>query len=452
MELCVYNRKESTFENPICGILVKPKLEIFFNNGYLPDWFLIEVLSRLPLKCVFRYKCVSKRCRFLISEPSFESLYISRASLLPPPWTILANTLYVKGVIFLAQSFLHDFFFDNRLSPRFRTTHFPYIVRPEGEQYNIVAVSDGLVLYDRDVSVEKVSDYHIYNAVKGHSVALPRTSTRFSGYVSTGFLTESEEGSLTSYKVVRLDCQFGESYILKFEVFSSETGCWRNVVVHMDRAIEVVWLRRPVALNGKLHCIDRRHGILAFDPFNDQCRVIELPVDIDKQCIDARNNGSPVLLDVHHGRLRYTEVSVVPSYPFGFSGISVWVLDEYDSSSWTLQHRVKIGDICFDDILISKALNGIIPTPIAFHPLDVNIFYLGFGDTVVSYNMKTSKLDALVDPAVVQGMLQRSGQRDSLKGTMKPCWSSAFVLTLPPWPISLPSNCTGPRKSNAFSK
>ncbi|KAJ8534484.1 hypothetical protein K7X08_016212 [Anisodus acutangulus] len=374
---------------------------------------------------------------------------MSRASLLPPPWTILANTLYIKGVSFLAQSFLHDLFSDNRLSPRFSTTHFPYIVRPQGERYNIIGISDGLVLYDRDVSVE-VSDYHIYNVVTGHSVALPRTSTYFSGYVSTGFLTESQGRSLTSYKVVRFDCQFGESYVLKFEVFSSETGSWKNVVVHMDRAIEVVWLRRPVALNGKLHWIDRRHGILAFDPFKDQCLVIGLHADIDKQCINARNNGSSILVDVHQGRLRYIEVSVKPVYPFGFSGISVWVLDEYDSSSWTLQHTVKIGDISFDDCIINKALNGIIPTPIAFHPFDANILYLGFGDIVISYNMKTLKFDALVDPAVVRGTLQRSGQRDRLNGTGTPCWSSAFVLTLPSWPITVPSNHTGPRRVTFF--
>lgn len=434
MELCVNSIKEESFDNPISGKLVKTKSEMFFSNGYLPDWFLIEVLSRLPVKCVFRYKSVSKRWRFLISATSFASLYISRASLLTP-WTILANTLCVnmKSGSFLAQSFMPNLFSDNWLHSRFSIVHFPNIVSSEvGEGCNVVGVSDGLVLYDRGVGVE-MSDYHIYNGITGRCVALPRISTCF-GYVSTGFLTKSEGGSLTSYKVVRLDCQFGESYVLKFEVFSSETGGWRRVVVYMDVAIEVVWLRRPVALNGKLHWIDRRHGILVFNPYDDfnQCRVIGLPADIDEQCIDARNNGRPVLFDVHQGRLRYMELSVKSVYPFGFSGVSVWVLDEYDSSSWTLQHKIKIKDISFDDILISKALNGIIPTPIAFHPLDSNIFYLGFGDTIVSYNMKTLKLDALVDPAdIQQGTLQRNGRET-------PCWSSAFLFTLPPWPISHP--------------
>lgn len=424
-------------ENPICGKLVKPKLEnMFFYNGYLPDWFLIEVLSRLPLKCVFRYKCVSKRWRFLISSTSFSNLYVSNAPLLTP-WTILGNALCVKSYdSLLVQSFLPGVFTDNKLHSKFSVVKFPCVVSCEGgERCSIVGVSDGLVLYCRGASGEE-SDYYVYNAITGHCVDLPRTSTCF-GYVSTGFLMESEGGSLMSYRVVRLYCPFGESYVLKFEVFSSETGCWRSFVVHMDLAIEVVWLRRPVALNGKLHWIDRRHGILVFDPFDDSnhCHVIGLPADIDKQCIDARNDGSPVLFDVHQGRLRYAEESVKTVYPFGFSGISVWVLDDYDSSRWTLQHRVKIREISFDDILISKALNGTIPTPIAFHPLDANIFYLGFGDTVVSYNMKTLKLDALVNPADVRGMLLSSG-RDRFIET--PCWSSAFLFTLPPWPISLP--------------
>ncbi|CAN4087385.1 unnamed protein product [Withania somnifera] len=431
MELCVYSIKEATLENPICGKLVKRKSNMFFNNGYLPDWFLIEVLSRLPLESVFRYKCVSKRWRSLISEPSFASLYVSRASLCQTPWTILGNTLCVKGDSLLVQSLLPNL--DNRLHTRLSIVNFPSIVCAEGsERCNIVGVSDGgLVLFDRGTSVE-MSDYHIYNAITGHCVALPRTSTRC-GCASIGFLTESEGRSLTSYKVVRLDCQFGETYVLKFKVFSSETGRWRSVVVHMDLAIEVVWLRRPVALNGKLHWIERRHGILAFNPFVEfnQCRVIGLPGDIDDQCIDARNNGSPVLLDVHQGRLRYTEVSVKSVYPFGFSSISVWVLDNYDSSSWSLQHKIRIKELSFDDTLTSKALNGIIPTPIAFHPLDANILYLGFGDTVVSYKLKTLNLDALVDPADVREM---------------PCWSSAFLFTLPPWPISLPT------KKEAVSK
>lgn len=432
MDYCVNSQKEESFENPICVKLSKTKSEMFFSNEYLPDWFLVEVLSRLPLKCVFRYKSVSKRWCFLISSTSFASLYTSHASVLSP-WTILANTLHVniKNGSFLAQSFLPDLVSDNWLHSRFSIVHLPNIVCSEvGEGCNIVGVIDGLVLYDGGVGDEAI-DYHIYNGVTGCCVGLPRLSTRF-GYASTGFLTKSEGGSLTSFRVVRLDCQFGESYVVKFEVFSSETGRWRRVVVYMDVGIEVVWLRRPVGLNGKLHWIDRRHGILAFNPYDDfnQCRVIGLPGDIDEQCIDARNNGRPVLFDVHKGQLRYMEVSVVSVYPFGFSGISVWVLDEYDSSSWSLQHRVKIKDITFDDILIRKAMNGVIPTPIAFHPLDSNIIYLGFGDTIVSYNMKTLRLETIVDPGDIRGTLQRNG------GT--PCWSSGFLFRLPPWPISLP--------------
>ncbi|XP_070038103.1 putative F-box/kelch-repeat protein At4g22430 [Nicotiana tomentosiformis] len=462
MEFYVHNIKETNFDNPINRKLAKPKSKIFFKNEYLPNWFLEEVFLRLPVKCVFRYKCVSKQWLSLISAPSFVSLYISRASVLPqqaPIWTILADTLRVNnGVNYFAQSYLPDLLSDNRLHPRFCTIHSPCIARPEDERYTIVAVSEGLVLYNRCVS-----DYHIYNAITGQCVALPPPSMRF-GHVSTGFLTESEGGSLRSFKVVRFGCQFGESYILKFEIFSSETGSWRSLVVHNDVPIEVVSLRRPVDLNGNLHWIDRRLGIMAFNPSSDlnQCRIIGLPNDIDKQCNDARNNGSPTLCDVHQDHLRYIEVSLVPSYPFGFSGFSVWILDNYDSSNWTLQHRVKIRDIVFDDTLISKALTGLIPTPIAFHPLDSNILYLGFGDAVVSYNMKTLKLDVLAARAAQQNLWPKAGglpaspfsrlclgDPDDVPDMIQrllPCWSSAFLFMLPAWPISLPIDYTGLKK------
>ncbi|XP_016459023.1 putative F-box/kelch-repeat protein At1g15680 [Nicotiana tabacum] len=462
MELYVHNIKGEKFDNPIEGKFTKPKLKIFFKNEYLPNWFLEEIFLRLPVKCVFRYKCVSKQWLSLISAPSFVSLYISRASLLPqqtPIWTILANTLSVNnGVNYFAQSYLPDLLSDNRLHPRFCTIHFPYVGCPEDERYAIVAVSDGLVLYDRGGS-----DYRIYNAITGDCIALPPPSMSFER-VSTGFITESEGGSLRSFKVVRFDCQFGESYILKFEIFLSETGSWRSLVVHNDVPIEVVSLRRPVSLNGNLHWIDRRLGIMAFDPSNDlnQCRVIELHDDIDKQCNDARNNGSPTLCDVHQGRLRYIEVSLVPSYPFGFSGFSVWVLDDYDSSNWSLQHRVKIRDIVFDDISMSKALTGLIPTPIAFHPLDANILYLGFGDAVVSYNMKTLKLDVVAVTAAQQNSWPKAGTVPAspfsrlclgdpddvpvMIQRLLPCWSSAFLFMLPAWPISLPIDYKGLKK------
>uniref|UniRef100_A0A0V0GL94 Putative ovule protein n=1 Tax=Solanum chacoense TaxID=4108 RepID=A0A0V0GL94_SOLCH len=86
----------------------------------------------------------------------------------------------------LAQSFLPDLVSDNWLHSRFSMVHFPNMVGSSevGEGCNVVGVSDGLVLYDCGVG-EEVSDYHIYNAMTGCCVAIPRTRTRF-GDVSTG--------------------------------------------------------------------------------------------------------------------------------------------------------------------------------------------------------------------------------------------------------------------------
>lgn len=81
--------------------LVKTKYMglVDFETGYIPDWFLVEVLSRLPLKRVFRFKCVSKQWLSLISAPSFVNLYISRVSLLhkPRPWPFLVTACILRA-------------------------------------------------------------------------------------------------------------------------------------------------------------------------------------------------------------------------------------------------------------------------------------------------------------------------------------------------------------------
>lgn len=168
-------------------------------RGYIPDWLLEEVLLRLPLKCVFRLKCVSKQWLSLILAPFFVNLYISRVSLShkPRPWTVLSHRLHFKGTKFRPDPPL---ILDYMLSavkndlieyPIFsRYLHFPLSQRPLRERYDIVAISDGLVLYGCIVhmenSVNHMTDYHMYNPITQKCVALPPPILCF-WFVSTNF-------------------------------------------------------------------------------------------------------------------------------------------------------------------------------------------------------------------------------------------------------------------------
>uniref|UniRef100_A0A0V0IFD0 Putative ovule protein n=1 Tax=Solanum chacoense TaxID=4108 RepID=A0A0V0IFD0_SOLCH len=444
---------EMNFRSTTRGLkLVKTKYMglVEFETEYIPDWFLEEVLSRLPLKCVFRLKCVSKQWLSFISAPSFVNLYISRVSLShkPQPWTVLSHRLHVKGTKFCPDPPL---MLDNMLSadendlieyPIF--SRYLYLPLPQRsswrERYDIVAVSDGLVLYGRIVfmenSINHMTDYHLYNPITHQCVALPPPFLCFR-FVSTGFLTQIEGGTLKNYKVVRFGCQLWEWHNLEFEIFCSEIGSWRSVVVHSDQAIQIAWLRMPFSFSGILHWIDRWLGIVACDPCRDsnQCRIIGLPSDIDKQCNNYKNNGLYSLCNVHQGRLRYFEVSLAPSDPFGFSGFSLWVLDDYDSATWSLLHRTKVTDILFDDILTSQGLTGSCPAPLAFHPFDGNIVCLSLGAYIVTYNAKTLKLEAHGNPVATEYFYESTGWL-SWYAQVPP--RLAFLYVLPPWPVSIP--------------
>uniref|UniRef100_M0ZS10 DUF1618 domain-containing protein n=2 Tax=Solanum tuberosum TaxID=4113 RepID=M0ZS10_SOLTU len=193
----------------------------------------------------------------------------------------------------------------------------------------------------------------------------------------------------------------------------------------------------PFSFSGMLHWIDRWLGIVACDPCRDsnQCRIIGLPSDIDKQCNDYKNNGLYSLCNVHQGRLRYFEVSLAPSDPFGFSGFSLWVLDDYDSATWSLLHRTKVTDIFFDDILTSQGLTGSCPAPLAFHPFDGNIVCLSLGAYIVTYNVKTLKLEAHGNPVATEYFYESTGWL-SWYAQVPP--RLAFLYVLPPWPVSIP--------------
>ncbi|KAK6795850.1 hypothetical protein RDI58_009305 [Solanum bulbocastanum] len=316
------------------------------------------------------------------------------------------------------------------------------------ERYDIVAVSDGLVLYGRvgsmEICINHMTDYHLYNPITHQYVALPLPFLCFR-FVNTGFLTQIEGGTLKNYKVVRFGCQLWEWHNLKFEIFYSKTGSWRSVVVHSDPAIQIAWLRMPFPFSGC--CIDLTvglglwHVILAGIPISAASLDFHLTLTSN---VTTTKTMDCIVCNVHQGRLRYFEVSLAPSDPFGFSGFALWVLDDYNSATWSLPHRAKVTDILFDDILTSQGLTGSCPAPLAFHPFDGNIVCLSLGAYIVTYNVTTLKLEAHGNPVATEYFYESTGWL-SWYAQLPP--RLAFLYVLPPWPVSK-NLSTGPEEED----
>lgn len=56
------------------------KEQITVNNSDLPEVVLMEILVRLPIKSLFRFRSVSKHWKKLISDPYFARCYSCRCA------------------------------------------------------------------------------------------------------------------------------------------------------------------------------------------------------------------------------------------------------------------------------------------------------------------------------------------------------------------------------------
>ncbi|KAK4424435.1 hypothetical protein Salat_1636900 [Sesamum alatum] len=279
----------------------------------IPEWLLVEVLVRLPVKQVFSLKIVCKQWRSVISDPFFTGMYVSRASMSRelPPWTYISSTLHVDGdhhrhSEYPCYELLLDICSRDFNCPSFYVLPCPHGHYRDASRYTVFGVSNGLVLYGPRVCC---LNYGIFNPITRQWIALPPHSVPFST-VRGGLVTQVEHGVLTSYRAVRLEVGRRSSRI-RFEVFFSEIGLWKSFTVVTDQAIRINERRMPAILNGIMHWVTGKHGIMAYDPYQKphSLRLIALPGDIDRRCNDAKHHGIPSLCDAHQGRLRYFEMS-----------------------------------------------------------------------------------------------------------------------------------------------
>ncbi|KAL2231384.1 putative F-box/kelch-repeat protein At1g15680 [Sesamum indicum] len=396
----------------------------------IPEWLLVEVLVRLPVKQVFSLKLVCKQWRSVISDPFFIRMYVLRASMSRelPPWTYISYTLHVDGYYIRhsehpSYELLLDVYSRDFKCPSFYVLPCPHGHYGYTSRYTVLGVSNGLVLYGPLVCC---LNYGICNPITRQWMALPPHSCLFNT-VRGGLVTKVDNGVLTSYRAVRIEIILKGSSRIRFEVFFSEIGEWKSFTVVTEQVIRINSRRMATILDGILHWVTGKHGIIAYDPYEkpDSLRFIALPGDIDRRCNNAKHHGIPSLCDAHQGRLRYFEMSGFCKRPYGFSSIGIWILNDYSSGEWCLQHRVRAADILYDDVLSGQYL---FLQPMSFHPFDSDILYLGYENIIVSYNINSRKLKAHGGELGIELTI----------GGEQPCWLLAFLFVIPPWPLYLP--------------
>ncbi|KAK4430022.1 F-box protein [Sesamum alatum] len=335
---------------------------------HFPEDILLEILVRLPADSIFRFRCVSRNWRCLISDPSFLSCYVARSQESPPFAFIFQCGKYRGMHLFLSafntlQNFSSPFFSD----------HFPGL--------KVEATSNDLILYRSDFQ-EPV--YFVANSFSRKCVKFPMHSSRRS-IGPTGLISRARNG-MTSYNVVRVVKSCDSSrFCLNLETFSSENGGWRSFKAK-NCTFNVELDARPcVVYKGVLHWIcNKMTALLAYDPCrsSDEFRFISIPNEAYNM------NGMNAILGVSGENLYYFEMFGISIQERKLPGWKLWVLQDYKRGEWSLDQEGKerkIESIC----AVSNVLSTYSPLfPVAFHPWNKDIVYFWYEGYVLTFSVK----------------------------------------------------------------
>lgn len=300
-----------------------PQTQTQTNYGYFADDIIIEILARLPIKSLFRSKCVCKLWYKLASHKSFTHLY---------------NQLSIQNVMLLVevtesstQSTSSLILVDNTRGVSEFSLDFIK------DRLKIRASCNGLLCCS---SVPDKGVYYVCNPMTRQFKLLPRSRerpvTRFYPDGEATLVGVSCDLLSNRYNVVlagyhRMFGHRPEGKLICL-VFDSESNKWRKYVsdqddhgfTHMNR-------NQVVFLKGSLHWMTQSFAyILVLDLNFDVWRRILLPEEMG--C--GNGSGSRVYLLELEGKLSVIQISSV--------WMNIWVLQDYEKGHWDMIDRVSL--------------------------------------------------------------------------------------------------------------
>ncbi|KAL6532520.1 hypothetical protein OROGR_014490 [Orobanche gracilis] len=289
-------------------------------GGFFPGDIVLQILARLPIKTLFRTKCVCKLWYQMISDKYFTKLYngfsirnpmvlveISNPSSESKPSLILVDNL--RGVSEFSLNFIKD-------------------------RVKIRASCNGLLCCS---SIPGKGVYYVCNPMTKEYRLLPRTRerpvTRFYPDGEATLVGLACDLSTQKYSVVLAGYHraFGHRPDRTFicMVFDSESNKWKKFVTLQDEHFTHMNRNQVVFTNGALHWLTASGGsVLVLDLDLEIWRKIQLPDQV--MC----GGGNRVYLLELDGKLSILRISDV--------WMSIWVMEDYEREEWCLVDRVSL--------------------------------------------------------------------------------------------------------------
>jgi hypothetical protein len=352
----------------------------------LTDDLVVDILSRVPVKSICRFKCVSPSWRNLISHPD------NRKKL---PHTVTG--------FFYFDEFDSCTFVSLAEPPPPRRTGRGWVRPPSPCDFlpantggRVVDCCNGLVLLNNSCNSgsEPRARYVVCNPATEKWTTVPGSTHAgkicsasilcFDPAVSPHFPVvqlldrgaDEDDPWYTEEHVVELDPEADEndwytegSLFEGFNIYSSETGAW-VFHPHNSHWSPVAHRSRRTFFNGQLHFITHDDGaVAALDMKGQTRRVIPVP-----------RSGEVQLVGHSQGRLFYANRDARNA-----SKLSIYVLGEGENGRWTLKHCVDTsGMFAGEEYLQSGLLVGVA----AIHPHGDSIFLFdSLQGRLMSYGM-----------------------------------------------------------------
>jgi len=264
------------------------------NLGRLSNDLLVEVLTRLPLKPLYRFKCVSKSWQSLISDDYLRN----------------RHHLIVSGV------FQHgsEISYISTFNSSFKSTSLDFSLSHSNS--TLIDCCNGLLLFYSSLT----TSYHVCNLTTRKSVALPNPSQK--SQISTIAFDPCHS---QHFKVVNFINWHDHGAGL--ELFDSQSGNW---VQH-----KVCWGVDSNALSatvryssGVLYLLAYPNRTIAVDLNTISCTMIELPENANYGCYVGEVGGW----------LNYASVS-------DGNQMRVWMLRDKERGEWVLKHCVSVNNM-----------------------------------------------------------------------------------------------------------
>lgn len=327
----------------------------------LTDELLVEILRRVPVRSLCRFKCVSRSWRYLISDS------VHRKKL---PQT-LVGFFYHSCNLERCPGRAHHFTNITGKGAPFIFPDFSFLPVPSDDVV-VLDSCNGLLLCRCLEPGPHEGDgyppfhYAVCNPATKKWVMLPDSSWA-SGQARTARLgfdpAVSSHFHVVEYVVDDGDCVIG------VEIYSSKTGAWNFMESEWGDDVMLYDEARSVFLNGFMHTLTVAAGIVVVDMEGKTWRSIPVPSECFSGCIHQS----------HQGRLCFLNDDDVDA-----SKLSIWILEDHGTHEWTLKHSVRKFFLFRRKNLVYDMGYRVI----TFHP-ECNLIYFVYGwdRTLMAYEM-----------------------------------------------------------------